>query len=235
MLNTNELRQVGGLWVPAAEAHRYAGPKYTERSVHTGTIDLGADKAAGTLKFCSKRAVAVDIGAHVGAVSLMLAKFFQNVVAFEPVPAAFASLTANTRGCGNVTCHQIALSSRARSVFFEVLPDNFQLSHAVEADETMHFKKSQRVGPVEARTLDSFDLRDVTFIKIDVEGDEGEVVYGARETILRERPLILIEQAGNEQLYHARPRDEAIAFLASLGMKRVNHHVSNKDQLYGWL
>jgi hypothetical protein len=41
--------------------------------------------------------------------------------------------------------------------------------------------------------LDAFDLRDVSFIKIDVEGHELEVLRGARGTIKREAPNVLIE------------------------------------------
>ena len=43
------------------------------------------------------------------------------------------------------------------------------------------------------RTLDSFRLTDVTFIKIDVEGSERDVLEGARATIARERPPLLLE------------------------------------------
>ncbi len=46
---------------------------------------------------------------------------------------------------------------------------------------------------VEIRTLDAFALTDVRFIKADVEGSEREVLEGARATIARERPTILLE------------------------------------------
>ena len=46
---------------------------------------------------------------------------------------------------------------------------------------------------VEVRTLDSFAFRDVCVIKVDVEGSEMEVLEGARETILRDRPPLIVE------------------------------------------
>ena len=43
------------------------------------------------------------------------------------------------------------------------------------------------------RTLDSYGFRDVRAIKVDVEGSEMEVLDGGRETILRDRPALIVE------------------------------------------
>jgi len=47
--------------------------------------------------------------------------------------------------------------------------------------------------PVSLRRLDDYEFRDVSFIKIDVEGHEQRVIRGATETLERERPVILVE------------------------------------------
>ncbi len=41
--------------------------------------------------------------------------------------------------------------------------------------------------------LDGYSLREIGFIKIDVEGHEDSVLLGARETIARDKPNLLIE------------------------------------------
>ena len=46
---------------------------------------------------------------------------------------------------------------------------------------------------VEVRRLDDFGFENVRFIKADVEGSEREVLDGARATIMRDRPVILLE------------------------------------------
>jgi len=42
-------------------------------------------------------------------------------------------------------------------------------------------------------TLDSFAFDDVSFIKIDVEGAELDVLEGARQTVERHRPRLVVE------------------------------------------
>ena len=44
-----------------------------------------------------------------------------------------------------------------------------------------------------AGTLDSYAFKQVRAIKVDVEGCEMEVLEGARETILRDRPALIVE------------------------------------------
>jgi hypothetical protein len=54
----------------------------------------------------------------------------------------------------------------------------------------------------------------VSFIKIDVEGHELEVLLGSVDTLRRDRPILLIEI---EQRHSPVPISETFDFLASLG------------------
>ena len=49
-------------------------------------------------------------------------------------------------------------------------------------------------GNEKIRTLDSFNLSNISFIKIDVEGYELNLLKGAYETIKRDKPVIFIEK-----------------------------------------
>lgn len=78
--------------------------------------------------------------------------------------------------------------------------------------------KRGRETMVEARTIDSFGFDAVDLIKLDIQGAEYAALLGARETIRRHRPVILVEEkAYNEE--HASYIEKAADLLKSYGMK----------------
>lgn len=67
---------------------------------------------------------------------------------------------------------------------------------------------------VRLRTLDSFAFEHVDVIKIDVEGGELDIVRGARATIARWRPLLLVEI---EERHLRQPMAHVFDEVAGLG------------------
>ena len=214
-----------GLWVPQSDSKVFE--RYEE---FEGLPDLDVSKVAKCIGLSPRFATAVDIGAHVGAVSVYLARKFERVVAIEAVPTTFDFLRQNTLELANVTALNIAAGSSPGEVYLSHYPKHGQLSHVAP---TTDVPKTQRVGPIPVCTIDSLDLPDVSFIKIDVEGYEMPVLEGARITLERDRPMVLVEQNGNEELHYGRPRDEASRFLEILGMKlHPQAPRMSKDRLY---
>jgi hypothetical protein len=67
---------------------------------------------------------------------------------------------------------------------------------------------------VPMRRLDDFAFADVTAIKLDAEGAEYEILRGARETLLRCRPVLTLEV---EERHRAGSTYAVPAFLDALG------------------
>lgn len=135
------------------------------------------------------RRTAIDVGANWGCYTYRLSHLCDAVEAFEPIPACVSLLTALARP--NVTVHAVALSSSPGQ------RDLYVPRRQAEAD---YGYASLRPPPVcaetlrvDVRTLDEYGVRNVSFLKVDVEGHELEVLKGGRETIRRERPLMLVE------------------------------------------
>ena len=139
----------------------------------------------------------------------------------------------------NVSLHRVALGERQGMVSITVPPD--QTGHAHVADGARRHEQRgghlspdrwHRIGAVPIVTLDSFDLGPVAFIKIDVEGYELPVLKGARETLLRCQPILVVEQKGNDASVYGGRHSEAVHWLRSLGARDLE--VISGDHIMGW-
>src|SRR6202008_673039 len=74
-------------------------------------------------------------------------------------------------------------------------------------------------------TLDGFALSEVRFIKIDVEGSENDVLNGARATIARDRPVLLLELLAGT---YADPGADTAAVCESFGYDAFIVHKREK-------
>ena len=167
----------------------------------------------------------VDVGAHDGLITVPLARLpGSRVLAFEPLPPAFARLQAALREAfgdmpAHVTCHPAALGDHAGQITLSmpVLDGIAQEQWASTAkDYAAH--RSARVGvetfAVPLMRLDDFGLADVTGMKIDAEGAEYDILRGARETLLRCRPVLTLEV---EERHREGSTWAVPAFLDALG------------------
>lgn len=127
----------------------------------------------------------VDAGAFIGNHAVYFASFMlhERIHAFEPIPANFGLLVVNTAPFPTVTTHALALSNEEGMLRMRPRPHNMGASRVTKK------------GPIEvpAVALDDLDLGVVTLLKIDVENHEKRLLEGARHTIARDHPLILIE------------------------------------------
>lgn len=134
---------------------------------------------------------ALDIGANIGSHTLYFIKEYgmEKVWSFEPVPSTFAILKKN-----------IELNSLEQKVCLENVGIGEREYHASVKDEFKHNRggtsiKEDDTGIFQVKTIDSYDILNVSLIKIDTEGYEIKVLQGAEETIVKCRPIILIEIA----------------------------------------
>jgi FkbM family methyltransferase len=134
----------------------------------------------------------IDIGASIGMYAAEMARHAEKVLAFEANPevAAFTRKVAPR----NVTVINIALSSRAGRTTL-TMPRN-RKGHAVTELGTI--KQSPNAAhdvaiEVETKPLDDFPVANCSFIKIDVEGHEEDVLDGASALIVAQRPILMIE------------------------------------------
>lgn len=141
------------------------------------------DEFADAMEACKSFRHAIDAGANVGAWTELLAGKFQWVSAFEPVDPAFKSLEARMSKHANVDCYNTALLDSERAEEFTINHVGFAQRKAGE----------QRNVVFNGLPLDRYNLGDVDFIKLDVDGSEHDVLTGALKTIERWKPVIFVE------------------------------------------
>jgi FkbM family methyltransferase len=171
------------------------------------------------MRFVKSRRTAVDAGAHVGIWTRMMAKDFEGVFAFEPNEENFACLDRNVTGLPNVLATHAALGASADTAA-QILPANGNsgMWHLVPGTD------------FEILRLDGFQLTDVDLLKIDVEGFEGQVLLGARQTIVASKPVVVFENNGVGAKYYGAAWVDPKPILKSLGYKlRLNWR---KDEIW---
>ncbi|MFH8288336.1 FkbM family methyltransferase [Streptomyces sp. NPDC018059] len=131
---------------------------------------------------------AVDVGGWYGPWSRRLAGRARRVVTVEPVPRLARLLAASTPG--NVRVVQGAASDHPGTARLW-LPRGDQGRRGVSSLIRRDIHATALDVP--CLTLDGLGLRDVHFVKIDVDGNELAVLRGAHELITRDRPALFIE------------------------------------------
>ncbi|TCN30338.1 FkbM family methyltransferase [Sinorhizobium americanum] len=202
------MKEIRGIWFPDGDTHFVAQLAHNPLVDGRGTYQFRKYQAA--LPHVSERRHAVDIGAHVGLWSRVMAIDFAKVTAFEPFAEHVACFERNI-AADHVKLHALALAEKSGEL--RLAPAGGNSGNAAIGDEG---------EAVKARTLDSFRLKDVDLVKIDVEGFEVPVILGGEKTLKRERPAIIVEQKpnGSAERYGRKTLD-AVDLLKSWGAEVV--------------
>ncbi|KUN28787.1 methyltransferase FkbM [Streptomyces antibioticus] len=150
---------------------------------------------------------AVDVGGWYGPWTRRLAGRARRVVTVEPVPRLARLLAATAPP--NVRVVQAAAAERPGTARLWLPPDDTGergVSSLVRRD--IH----QRALPVGCVTLDELGLKDVGFMKVDVDGSELAVLRGATGILARDRPALFVELESRIQ-----PIGPVVTYLALLG------------------
>jgi FkbM family methyltransferase len=130
-----------------------------------------------------QRRVVITAGGNMGLYARLYSKLFDHVYVFEPDILNFHCLVMNTQ-CMNVFKMNCALGSEAKLVAMDV---------GSHTNRGMFNVLSGIEGTVPMIKIDSFNFPIVDLLQLDVERVEFDVLIGAKETIDRCRPVIVVE------------------------------------------
>lgn len=166
----------------------------------------------------------IDIGANVGLTTLPMIDYFNEIHCFEPNPVALDKMKDNI-DINLVNIHPVAVSNFIGSADL-VVPNNNTEHGSIVNVRYDKWQGNRRIKTqlykVDVKTLDSYNFTNVDFIKIDTEQSENEVIEGAMQTIMRDFPVIFMENKRSEA-------KKAVDSLISLGYK---HRTYRADMMF---
>ncbi|MDA7455165.1 FkbM family methyltransferase [Planktomarina temperata] len=155
--------------------------------------------------YVRKDSVAIDVGANIGLMTLIMAKYIGRngrILSLEPGPVSFGLLRANvfTNGFENVRIIDKAASDRigTTNLFINRNGESDNQVHHNIAQYTFKNEPSRLKIEIETTTLDSliefYDILPsrISFIKIDTQGHELSVLMGSSNLIRNSQQIAIV-------------------------------------------
>lgn len=202
-----------GWFFPEGERHL---PEWMvkARQVRDGRLQYQFSKYQAALQWVKKRRTAIDVGAHIGQWSHNMSLDFEQVFSFEPVPRYAECWHRNLFLRTNARLEECALGDATGSVSLRAGTPGSMGDTFVDAKE-----RANAAQDVPLRTLDSFGLASVDFLKVDCEGYEWFVIKGGEQTIRKNKPCVIVEQKPRMAQKYGLDETEAVSLLQSWGAK----------------
>lgn len=195
--------------VPGDKALRSALAKADIVNDQTPSVtDYQKTKLDAALGFVKNFTTAIDAGANYGIMSYNLNSKFSKIYAFEVAAPVRECLKKNVEKfqLDNVVVCDCGLSDKEEQVSLNYLKNTFGT----------HINKEVS-GTNICKTLDSFELTEVGFIKLDCEGYEPYILQGAEQTIKKYKPVILMEEKNYSKRYYGEAGNLAVDLLLAWG------------------
>lgn len=192
-------------------------------NINTGYQEAQRNRA---LAHVNQFEIAVDCGAHIGLWSRDLENYFDKLYCFEPVKEFFNCLKINIKN-KNTELYNQALGNGMSSgeILITKNSGNSGLTHIIHNNER-NFNEKDIIEKIEIIKLDSFNLKQLDFFKIDVEGLGLDVLRGAKKTLENCNPVVCLE------LFDFVDKKEQIKFMNEMGYEIkdiiIKEHVFKK-------
>ena len=162
-----------------------------------------------------KNKISIDVGASEGLYTAPLYFYSNYCIAFEPRFDAVDELKKMTSGLNPpIQIENFALSNFSGTTELKIYPlekgrSTIEKSNLLEKDSQVRFEI------IQVKRLDDYTFNNkVGFIKIDVEGQEEEVLRGAENLLKKDLPNLLVEI---EERHKKKSIANVISYLKAFG------------------
>ena len=178
------------------------------------------------VNYLDKEDTFVDIGSNHGHYTLLASKFTgAKVISIEPVEETRNRLKKNIliNKLKNIDVIKFGISSR--NGFLKISNDKGSMNRIIKGRKNNNFEK------IEVTSLDVLlkNKKNVSMIKIDVEGYEKEVLLGAKNILNRENLDIIIIELNNSNKFYNYAEEETIAILKDFKFRPYKYNCKNSE------
>lgn len=163
----------------------------------------------------------LDIGCHTGYFPTLFKNYFKKIIGFEPSTKCISSL--KKLNLNNFSFHKNFVGDEV----IEVMAGDSDAGYSFFNDQNLYQKKE--LIKIKQITIDSFIIKNklegVTAIKIDVDGLDLKVLFGAKKTIQNNRPSIMIENFSEELFNFFKDLDYDLISIISNKKKPYNLYI----------
>ena len=222
------------------------GPfKFDSRFAFSDFSNFGRGKNSGLMPCvdaATGKKCVLDIGAHIGLVTLPLSEVLDSdgrVFSFEPGDdnRKFLRKHLDLNAITNVEVRGLVVGDRNLNEveFFEQEGDSPMNSLAIRGEGGVYFPVVKRQTDLDSFCRNEGLSPDV--IKIDVEGAEIKVLRGAREVLIKHKPLVFLSVHRDEIRELGGSLDELMALIVDVGYevfdlnKNVIHKIDTNEYL----
>ena len=146
-------------------------------------------------KYLNSESIVVEIGSHIGTLTIILSKIAKKVYAFEPLKQSFDILNKNIllNNCENVISNQKGVGEKIGKTKIGFISEGNCGATILKGGSVDKYWDNKTDIDVDLVTLDSLKLDRLDYLKIDVEGYEENVIKGGLKTIKKFKPVIVME------------------------------------------
>lgn len=173
-------------------------------------------------KYAKPDSIIIDVGANIGTFTLAFSKIMPtcHIHAFEMMPKTFKALeeTVKINELDNVTLYDVGLYDKECELNVSYKPYMLGYTSIIDNAEI-----ASSVG--KCTTLDKYNLKNVSFIKMDIQGAEYEALMGAEETLKNNDCVVLAEFTKTIDLMQDNmiKYNKTVTYMKSLGYTMVEN------------
>ena len=177
----------------------------------------------------------IDVGVYRGVYSYEMSKYSKKVHSFEPNPLIFKYINKNLKKISkNIDLYNFALSNenkvsnlripiRNKKINKENYEEHYLMGRAT-VHELNNFQNYEKFE-ITLKKIDDFNFdNEISFMKIDVEGHEIEVIEGGKLFIKKNKPVLLVEI---EERHSKKNIHHSIDYINGLGYNSYFYDENN--------